>query len=74
MRAVYLRFADQAAADAAMSTYEPLARDDVGTVFDDGVPESGYHVNLVVEDGPLPDAVQPFEVFPTTPMRRFAGF
>lgn len=77
MRAIYLRFADEPQALAALADQTPLARDDVGTVWRDdaGTPIAldGWHVNLIVE-GNTPESLAPFVVAPVNPMRRFAGY
>jgi len=73
MKAIYLRFPDQAAADAALTDVQTLARDDVGELIADEVPLPGWHVNLIVSDE-LPLPLQEFQVTPASPLRRFAGF
>lgn len=70
---IYLRFLDEAEAAARLADYTPVARDDVGSVVQDDVPQPGWHVNLMVE-GALPWALQPFVVTPAAPYRRFAGY
>lgn len=82
----YLKFADQAVADAALASAgidraetAEWSMDTLGTVWADPVTEDapslpmpGWHVNLRIRAGGLPTALVPFRVFPGTPIRRFA--
>ena len=79
---LYLKFADEAEATAALTDY-PGSIDIIGTIYkptgvilqtDEGeVPEvaaiTGWHVNT---RGPMPDALLPFSVLPAQPVRVWA--
>jgi len=46
--------------------------DEAGNVVTPAAPVAGYHVNVRLLTGSLPESLTAFEVFPAAPYRRFA--
>lgn len=51
---------------------KPAKLDDRDRVVEAAVVHPGFHVNMIVPDGiTLPEVLEAYEIFPSTPVRRF---
>lgn len=81
MKTLFIRFTSKSAANNALAPFIEAGWtvDVIGTVYEttggtvempDMTPRPGWHVNVLAAE--LPEALQPFEIFPETPVRVFA--
>ena len=81
MKTLFLRFSSATAAKSALAPFieSGLVTDVIGKLYQavdeaDALPDKsplpGWHVNVLAAE--LPEALQPFEIFPITPVRVFA--
>ena len=79
MKTLFLRFGGEIAAITALTPFieSGLTVDVIGVIYEAPTEESappvtipGWYVNVLAKD--LPEELQPFEIFPVTPVRVFA--
>lgn len=80
---ICLKFASEKEAIAAMPQFRSdegwilashtHALDPIGTLYNEGVPSEGWHVNIRLLTGEIPEALTPYRVEPQTQKRVWAN-